>query len=69
MPGCDSLIRDVLVLDGSGREPYPADVAVDGGLIRAIGELSQYAAARLRRETDGCSPPALSMCTRMTIPA
>lgn len=50
MPGCDSLIRDVRVLDGSGRESFPADVAIEGGLIRAVGELSQYSA---RQVTEG----------------
>ena len=50
MPDCDSLIRDVRVLDGSGGESYPADVAIEGGLIRAVGELSQYSA---RQVTEG----------------
>ena len=39
MPDFDSLIRNVSVLDGSGREPYHADVAIDAGLIRAVGDL------------------------------
>ena len=70
MPGCDSLIRNVRVLDGSGGEPYPADVAIDAGLISArSGNYLNTAPGRLRRETDGCSPRASSMCTRMTIPA
>ncbi len=42
MPHCDHLIRNVRVLDGSGSEPELADVAVDGGLICAIGQLSKY---------------------------
>src|ERR1700724_1402383 len=50
MPGCDSLIRNVHVVDGGGGEPYPADVAIDSGLIRAVGELSQYSA---RQVTEG----------------
>jgi N-acyl-D-aspartate/D-glutamate deacylase len=44
MPRCDSLIRNVRVLDGSGSEPQVADVAVDGGLVCAVGQLSQYIA-------------------------
>jgi N-acyl-D-aspartate/D-glutamate deacylase len=44
MPRCDTLIRNVRVLDGSGGEPQIADVAVDGGRVCAVGELSQYTA-------------------------
>src|ERR1700722_18703476 len=50
MPDCDSLIRKVRVLDGSGGEPYPADVAIEDGLIRAVGELPEYSA---RQVTEG----------------
>ena len=38
------------VLDGSGGEAYPADVAIEGGFIRAVGELSEYSA---RQVTEG----------------
>ncbi len=31
------LIRDALVIDGTGRPPFPADVAVDGGVITQLG--------------------------------
>jgi hypothetical protein len=47
---CDTLIRNVRVLDGSGGEPYPADVAIDAGLICAVGQLSEYIA---RQVTEG----------------
>jgi N-acyl-D-aspartate/D-glutamate deacylase len=50
MPRCDSLIRNVLVLDGSGGEPHTADVAIDGGLICGVGQLSQYIG---RQVTEG----------------
>ena len=42
MPRCDTLIRNVRVLDGSGAEPQTADVAVDAGIVCAIGQLSHY---------------------------
>ena len=35
----DLLIRGGLVYDGTGAEPYLADVAVSGGLIAAVGDL------------------------------
>jgi N-acyl-D-aspartate/D-glutamate deacylase len=47
MPSCETLIRNVRVLDGSGTEPQTADVAVDAGLVRAIGQLSQYTAQQV----------------------
>jgi N-acyl-D-aspartate/D-glutamate deacylase len=50
MPDFDSLIRNVRVLDGSGGDPYQADVAIDAGFIRAVGELSQFSA---RQVIDG----------------
>src|SRR6202161_2698857 len=52
MPDFDSLIRNVRVLDGSGGDPYKADVAIDAGLIRVVGELSQYSAGQVI-EGDG----------------
>ena len=44
MPGCEKLIRNVRVVDGSGSEPYAADVGIADGLICAIGDLSHYRA-------------------------
>jgi len=37
MPGCDTLIRNALVVDGSGGEPLLADVALADDRIRAVG--------------------------------
>jgi N-acyl-D-aspartate/D-glutamate deacylase len=42
MPRCDTLIRNARVLDGSGTDPQTADVAVDAGIVCAIGQLSRY---------------------------
>src|SRR6202161_2034631 len=52
MPDFDSLIRNVRVLDGSGGDPYKADVAIDAGLIRVVGELAG-SSARQVIEGDG----------------
>jgi N-acyl-D-amino-acid deacylase len=41
------LIRGATLLDGSGAEPFVADLAVRGGRIRAIGPASPVAAARV----------------------
>jgi N-acyl-D-aspartate/D-glutamate deacylase len=47
MPRCDTLIRNVAVVDGTGTGPQTADVAVDGGVVCAIGQLSQYTAEQV----------------------
>ena len=52
MPRCETLIRSVRVLDGSGAEPQTADVAIDGGIVCAVGQLSQYNAQQVT-EGDG----------------
>jgi N-acyl-D-aspartate/D-glutamate deacylase len=44
MPGCDTLIRNALVADGSGGEPLLADVALADDRIRAVGSRLDYAA-------------------------
>lgn len=45
-PRYDLLIRNGLVIDGSGRPGYAADVAINGDRIVAIGKLKNAAGAR-----------------------
>jgi len=40
VPKCDTLIRNVQILDGSGGEPRPGSVAIDGDFIAGISDLS-----------------------------
>ena len=42
----DLVFRDALVVDGSGGEPFRGDVAVDGGVIVAVGRQLDVEAAR-----------------------
>lgn len=44
MPTCDTLIRNALVVDGSGGEPLTVHVALAGDRIRAVGSRRDYAA-------------------------
>src|SRR5579859_2346042 len=44
MPACDTLVRNVHILDGAGGALHAADVAILGGRIQAIGELADYSA-------------------------
>lgn len=42
----DLVIRGGLVVDGSGRAPFPADVAIDGDRITAVAPVPRRAGAR-----------------------
>lgn len=44
MAQCDTLIRAVRILDGSGGEPQSGDAAITAGRISALGQLSEYSA-------------------------
>jgi len=44
LPHCDTLIRNVQILDGTGADPEPGEVAITDGIIQKIGDLSGYAA-------------------------
>jgi N-acyl-D-aspartate/D-glutamate deacylase len=48
MTDYDLIIRSGLVVDGNGGEPFAGDVAVDGGVIAAVGAV----AGRGRQELD-----------------
>ena len=36
----DLVIRNGTVIDGTGADPFEADVAIDGGKIVAVGEVA-----------------------------
>ncbi len=46
----DTVIRNVRVIDGTGSVPQPASVAIDNGVISAIGDLNQF---NTRHTVDG----------------
>ncbi len=48
MSDYDLIIRSGLIVDGNGGEPFAGDVAVDGGVIAAVGAVS----GRGRQEID-----------------
>ena len=50
MPKCDTLIRNVKILDGSGGEPRPGSVAIDGDFVAGVGDFPDDGA---RNTVDG----------------
>lgn len=48
----DLVIRGGLVVDGSGAEPFAADVAIAGARITAVGEIAERGREEL--DADGC---------------
>ncbi|PWC14095.1 D-aminoacylase [Brenneria roseae subsp. americana] len=53
----DLLFRGVTVVDGTGAEPYTADVAIVGERIAAIGSLSGHTARRVIAGAGRCLMP------------
>ena len=50
---CDTLIRQALVIDGSGAEPVAADVALRDGRIAAIGAPGSLDGWQVQNVIDG----------------
>ena len=38
----DLMIRNGMIYDGKSAAPYAGDIAVDGGLVAAVGNLAGY---------------------------
>ena len=47
MRNCATLIRNVLIIDGSGAAPRIADIAIEGDRVHAIGKLDGYVAEHI----------------------
>jgi len=47
VPTCDTLIRNVKIVDSNGGEPQLGSVAIDSGRIQRIGELDDYSAPNM----------------------
>src|SRR3990172_10049880 len=43
----DIIIRDALIVDGSGKDGYSADIGIIGRIIAEIGNLKDYKAHRV----------------------
>jgi adenine deaminase len=59
-PMHDLVIRNGLIVDGSGGPAFVGDLAIDGQRIVAVAKLADPVLAGGRREIDAGNPP----CTR-----
>ena len=67
MSVCDTLIRNALVIDGSGADSQAVDVAIDGDRICAVGQHLSYSASQVVDGEGMVLAPDLSMSIPMTI--
>ncbi len=56
MPKYDLIIRNGLIVDGTGAEPYAGDLAISGDRIEAIGDVTGDAAAEIDAREHAVSP-------------
>jgi N-acyl-D-aspartate/D-glutamate deacylase len=61
----DIVVRDGNVVDGSGSEPYQADVALEAGRIAAIGRVTERGAQELDAEGHVVTPGFIDGHTHM----
>ncbi|HEY4049269.1 MAG TPA: D-aminoacylase [Acidobacteriaceae bacterium] len=47
MPNCDTLIQNARVIDGSGADPFIADVVLQNGSIATVGDASDWKPAKI----------------------
>ena len=59
----DLVIRDGLIVDGTGTEPYPGDVAIDGDSIAAIGTVDGTGRKEIKAEGNAVTPGFVDLHT------
>ena len=61
----DIVIRGGTVVDGTGTEPFEADVAIDGDQISAIGEVDEKGKEEINAAGRHVSPGFLDLHTHL----
>jgi len=54
---CDTLLRNVLIVDGSGQDPQPGGIAIIDGRIAAVGDVGGYSASNIVDGRSQCLSP------------
>ena len=63
----DIVIRNGTVIDGTGRAPFEADIAIENGHITAVGKVAERGAEEIDARARS-SRPGLSIRTRIMMP-
>ena len=61
----DLVIRDGLIVDGSGSEPYPGDLAIDGDTISAIGKVADRGKDEIHADGLAVTPGFIDLHTHL----
>lgn len=61
----DLIIRDGLIVDGNGGEPYGGDIAVDGDTITEIGKIDQSAKQEIDAQGAAVTPGFIDLHTHL----
>jgi N-acyl-D-aspartate/D-glutamate deacylase len=61
----DLVIRNGLVVDGTGAEPFPADLAVDGDTITAIGAVGSRGREEIDAQGHAVTPGFVDLHTHL----
>ena len=59
----DIVIRDGLIVDGTGSEPYVGDVAIDGDSLAAIGKVEGTGHKEIKAEGNAVTPGFVDLHT------
>ena len=61
----DLIIRDGLIVDGTGSAPYAGDVAIDGDTIAAVGKVDGQAKQEIRADGFAVTPGFIDLHTHL----
>ena len=61
----DLVIRDGLIVDGTGGEPFAGDLAVDGDTITAIGKVAGAGREEIRADGQAVTPGFIDLHTHL----
>ncbi len=57
----DLVLRDGLIVDGSGGEPFFGDVAIQGDMIAAVGQVAGNGRRTINADGQAISPGFINM--------
>lgn len=64
----DLIIKSGLIVDGTGAEPYRGDVAVDDGIITAVGRIDARGKQQIDADGAAVSPEFIDLHGKSRLP-